>query len=70
MNEQSKFARYRARKKARGLREIRMWVPDLRDPEVLARLKREGKMLRRRPEEQEALDFIEAVMADTMKDEE
>ena len=41
MNEMSKFARYRARKKAQGLRELRMWVPDVRNPEVQARLNRQ-----------------------------
>ena len=37
MNEASpakpdKFRRYRARKKAAGLREVRMWVPDINAP--------------------------------------
>ena len=35
MNEHvppSKFRRYRERKRAAGLRELRMWVPDLRSP--------------------------------------
>ena len=63
-SRQSKFARYRARKKAQGLREIRMWVPDLRNPEVRARLMRDAEMLRRSPAEKDALDFIEAVIAD------
>jgi hypothetical protein len=63
-----KFRAYRARKKAAGLREVRMWVPDIRNPEFLAQLKRDAEALRGRPEEEEALNFIETVMADTMKD--
>jgi len=63
-----KFRRYRERKKAQGLREIRMWVPDVRSPEFQAQATREAELLRGRPDELEALDFIEAVMADTMKD--
>jgi len=64
----SKFRRYRARKKAQGLREIRMWVPDVHSPEFQAQAKREAEILRGVREEQESLDLIEAVMAETMKD--
>jgi hypothetical protein len=34
-------ARYRAAKRAQGLRLKQVWVPDLRDPKVLAGIKRE-----------------------------
>ena len=34
-------ARYRAAKRAQGLRLKQIWVPDLRDPRVLAGIKRE-----------------------------
>lgn len=64
MNEASKFARYRARKKAQGLRELRMWVPDVNSPEFNAQAEREAKLLRGAPEEQDALDFIEAIVAE------
>lgn len=59
-----KSRRYRERKRSLGLREIRLWVPDTRNPEFLARLKRESEMLRNHPSEKDALDFIEAVVAD------
>ncbi len=59
-----KFRRYRARKKAEGLREVRMWVPDLRNPDVRARLQREAEALAGAKSEQDALDWIEQVMAD------
>ena len=36
--KQDKFRRYRARKKAAGLREVRMWVPDTRVPVFQERL--------------------------------
>lgn len=65
---QDKFRRYRARKKALGLREIRRWVWDVNSPAFTEQLRREAKILRAAPEEWEATDFIEAVMADTMKD--
>ena len=64
MNDASKFARYRARKKAQGLRELRMWVPDVNSPEFKAQAEREAKILRGAPEEKEALDLIEAAIAE------
>ncbi len=43
---------------------VRIWVPDPRTPEFAAKARREAKLLRGAPEEQEALDFIEAAMRD------
>lgn len=37
-DKQDKFRRYRARKKAAGLREVRLWVPDTRVPGFQERL--------------------------------
>jgi Protein of unknown function (DUF3018) len=34
--DQDKFRRYRARKKAAGLKEVRMWLPDVHSPEFKA----------------------------------
>ena len=64
-----KFRTYRSRKRAAGLREVRVWVPDLTDPVVLADWRCEGEILRRHPSEKDATDFIEAAMADALKDE-
>ncbi|HJQ18258.1 MAG TPA: antitoxin MazE-like protein [Allosphingosinicella sp.] len=69
MNEQNphrkdKYRRYRERKKAMGLRELRMWVPDLRNPAVQARLRREAQAIRSSRSEKEALAFIEAMVAE------
>lgn len=52
--EQSKFQAYRARKKAAGLREIRMWIPDMRLPEVRAEARRQAALLDRTEDEREA----------------
>ncbi len=43
---------------------VRIWVPDPNSPEFAAAARREAEVLRGAPEEQEALDFIEAAMRD------
>lgn len=57
----NKQARYRAAKKAAGLKEIRLWVPDPKNPEFLARLKRDMDAIRRSPGEADDIAFIEAI---------
>jgi hypothetical protein len=42
------------------MRQLRIWVPDPRRPEFAAEARRQGMLLRGRPEEAEALDFIAA----------
>ncbi len=41
---------------------LRIWVPDPRRPEFAKEAARQGKLLRERPEEKEAMAFIEAVV--------
>lgn len=57
---QNKFRRYRARKQARGLREIRMWVPDVNTPEFQQRLDRSIAAINASPDEAEVLAWCEA----------
>ena len=64
----NKFKAYRARKKAAGLKEVRRWVWDVNSPEFKAALARDVAAINAAPGEDEAMDFIEGVMADTMKD--
>ena len=61
---QEKFRRYRARRKAGGMKLARIWIPDPRSPEVAARALREAESLRGAADEQEILDFIEAATRD------
>ena len=56
----NKFQRYRDSKRAKGMRLLRVWVPDPRRPEFAKEAERQAKLLRGRKEEREALDFIEA----------
>jgi hypothetical protein len=57
----SKFRRYRANQQARGMKLLRVWVPDPRAPGFREEAERQARLLRGAPEEAEALDFIEAV---------
>jgi len=58
----SKFQRYRKTQESRGMKLLRIWVPDPRRPEFAKEAARQGKLLRGRPEEKEAMAFIEAVV--------
>ena len=51
----------RARLRAQGLRPVQFWVPDLRDPKVLAEIKREGALLSKHPDNDAIDTWIEAV---------
>jgi len=59
----TKFQRYRQQQLRRGMKQLRIWVPDPRRPEFAAEAERQGMALRGRPEEAEALDFIAAAVA-------
>ena len=55
----NRFQRFRARRKAQGMKELRLWVSDPAQPGFAAEVKRQVDLLRKTPEEQEALEFIE-----------
>ena len=59
-----KFQRLRRNRKAAGMRLVRIWVPDPNAPGFAAASRREAELLRGAPEEQEALDFIDAALRD------
>ena len=45
--------------RAQGLRPVQHWVPDLRDPKVLAQIRREAAMLSRHPEDAVIDDWLD-----------
>ena len=61
---QDKFRRYRERKKAQGLREIRLWVPDVEAPGFWERSVLAAATLLDAAEEEETMSFIEALHAE------
>jgi Protein of unknown function (DUF3018) len=61
---QDKFRAYRARKKAAGLREVRLWVPDTTSAEFREASKRESNALLRSASDEETMRWIEALHAE------
>lgn len=59
-----KFKRYRERQRAKGLKEVRFWVPDPQAPGFKEEVARQGALLWGAPEEAEVMTFIDAVGAD------
>ena len=49
----------RDRLRRQGLRPVQHWVPDLRDPKVLADLRRQGRLLAQHPENETIDAWIE-----------
>lgn len=60
-NSLNKFQRYRMRKSAKGMKLLRIWVPDPHAPGFREEVRRQAALLRGTPEKIEALEFIEAV---------
>jgi hypothetical protein len=58
----TKFQRYRREKSRRGMKLLRMWVPDPSTAAFQKEARRQGALLRNAPDEIETLRFIEAAM--------
>jgi hypothetical protein len=54
------MAARRKRLRAQGLRPVQHWVPDLRDPKVVADLRRQAKLMAAHPNNKAIDDWIEA----------
>ncbi|PZU91772.1 MAG: DUF3018 domain-containing protein [Chelatococcus sp.] len=57
----TKQARYRAARKAAGLKQIRLWVYDTENPEFRERLRREMEAVRASEQERRDIAFVESV---------
>jgi hypothetical protein len=56
-----RMASRRTRLRAQGLRPVQHWVPDLRNPRVLAEIRREAKALSKHPEDALIDDWLDTV---------
>jgi hypothetical protein len=61
-----KFQRYRQTRRRRGMRLLRVWVPDPTAPGFHEEAARQARLLRGAPEELEALDWLEAAAIDLL----
>ena len=59
-----KMANYRGRLRARGLRPVQIWVPDLNDPTVRDRLRADAALVRGHASTREGDAFVDAALAD------
>lgn len=59
-----KMASYRGRLRARGLRPVQVWVPDLRDPAVRDRLRADAALVHDHLSTAEGHVFVDAALAD------
>lgn len=65
---QNKFRAYRARKRDAGLREVRMWVPDMRASGFWERSVKAAAILDSVPEEADTTAFFDALNEETPDD--
>lgn len=54
---------FRARQKAKGLKPVTFWVPDLNDPAVQARIRAECKAIAVSEQEKTDMEFVESLSA-------
>jgi hypothetical protein len=59
---QQRMASRRERLRAQGLRPVQFWVPDLRDPKVVADIRRQAKLMAQHPENDAIDDWLEKVI--------
>jgi hypothetical protein len=59
-----KFRAYRARKKAAGRREVRLWLPDVRSEAFAAEARRQAALLDLSPDERDAGSMMRRAAAE------
>jgi hypothetical protein len=64
-----KFRAYRARKKAAGLREVRMWVPDVRLESVRAEIAQQAALLDHSDDARTVNAWADAMVAESLSNE-
>ncbi len=57
--EETRYQRFRARRKAQGMKELRIWVPDTKRPGFAREMGRQLALVEGSAEDEETLAFIE-----------
>jgi len=58
-SEETRFQRFRARRKAQGMKELRLWVPDTKRPGFARMMKKQLALVEGGAEDRDTLAFIE-----------
>jgi len=61
LSSREKAKAYRERMKRKGMRQITIWVPDVRSPEFAAEAHRQSLLVANSPSAKEDQDFIDAI---------
>lgn len=61
MAVRERVSAYRARMRARGLRPVQIWVPDVRSPDFAAEAHRQSQRVAAADRASDDMDFVEAV---------
>ena len=69
MTGAERVAKRRAALRAQGLRPKQSWVPDVRNPKVIAGIRRSVAIIRADKDENEVMAWIESLHAEVMADE-
>ena len=56
--------RYRERMKAQGFRQLNLWVPDTRSPELAKECQRQSRLAAQHDSESDIMDFLNAAAGD------
>jgi hypothetical protein len=57
----AKVREYRERQRAKGMRLLQIWVPDVRSPAFRKEAHRQSALVAASPQEQDDQDFIDAI---------
>jgi hypothetical protein len=56
-----KTSRDRERLRAKGLKPVTLWLPDVDDPEFIPQMRRECRLISESPHEKEIMEWIDGV---------
>jgi len=60
-SSRDKVRAYRARMRARGMRPVQIWLPDVNSEAFRREAARQSRLVRESPGEKETMDFLEAI---------
>ncbi len=58
-SDETRFQRFRARRKAQGMKELRLWVPDTKRPGFAKKMKNQLALIEGTAVDRDTLAFIE-----------